>query len=260
MQQNPLTANAGGTPAGHERQINRADGDDLEFGLSWDFYEGYMDAVDLDAQAVMFDSLGTVVDAAFYNQLSACGGSVTHSGDNKTGEGEGDDEKITIDVDTLPSNVETIVFVITAYSGGSFVQVESARAELRDLTGGGASTTLMSFSIGCHGDHTAFILAVMHKNLAGQWTMKEVGKPTQGKHFQDCMTDIRTEVDQYISDGVKAERVLSFDKVFTMHKNDTAALPPGNPAIIVGLGWTCPGSIDLDASIVAVDPASKKVG
>lgn len=232
--------------------ITRGDGDDLELALQWDFFEG-MDPVDLDAQAVMFDSIGNVVDAAFYNQLSACDGSVTHSGDNKTGEGEGDDEVIKIDLDTLPIIVETIIFVVTAYSGGTFAHVESANATLRDINSDGSKVPIVDISIGCHGDHTAIIMCAMHKNDNGQWFVMDLGTPTHGKNFQECITDIRAEVDKFLDEGLKDERVLSMDKTFTMHKDDSAILPEGCDCVIVGLGWTCPGSIDLDASIVCVD-------
>jgi tellurium resistance protein TerZ len=49
-----------------------------------------------------------------------CGGAVTHSGDNRTGDGDGDDEWVRINVDKLPSEVSVIMFVVNAYSGGSF--------------------------------------------------------------------------------------------------------------------------------------------
>jgi tellurium resistance protein TerZ len=90
--------------------------------------------VDLDLTAVLFDMTGTVVDACFYSQLDICGGAVKHSGDNKTGEGDGDDEVITLDLDALDGAIKVIMFVVTAHSGGSFKSVESAKWELRDLS------------------------------------------------------------------------------------------------------------------------------
>ena len=63
---------------------------------------------------------------AFYNNLTASNGAVIHSGDNKTGEGDGDDESIKINVDALPVDIKVIMFVVTAYSGGTFEHLETA--------------------------------------------------------------------------------------------------------------------------------------
>ena len=51
--------------------ITRGPGDDVELALSWDFFKG-MPKVDLDAQAVVFNDTGTMVDACYYQQLVAC--------------------------------------------------------------------------------------------------------------------------------------------------------------------------------------------
>ena len=88
--------------------------------------------MDLDAAAVLFDNLGQVKDAAFYKQLNIQNGAVLHSGDAKTGDSAGDDEFIQLNVDQLPPNISIITFVVTAYQEGTFRQVETARAELRN--------------------------------------------------------------------------------------------------------------------------------
>jgi stress response protein SCP2 len=80
--------------------VTRGPGHDVELGLAWDFKQGAQ-PTDLDASAVLFDSVGMIRDACFYNKMSAANGSVRHSGDNRTGEGAGDDEFIGIDLDSL---------------------------------------------------------------------------------------------------------------------------------------------------------------
>lgn len=78
--------------------VTRGPGHDVELGLAWDFDQNKTRA-DLDCAAVMFDNMGVIRDACFYNKMSACNGAVRHSGDNKTGQGEGDDEFIGLDLD-----------------------------------------------------------------------------------------------------------------------------------------------------------------
>ena len=88
--------------------------------------------MDLDAAAVLFDARGQIIDAAFYKQLSIENGAVTHSGDKHNGSGTGDDETIFVDMSKLVNEVKLIMFVVSAYSGGTFKNVQRAHASLRD--------------------------------------------------------------------------------------------------------------------------------
>eukprot|EP00639_Heterosigma_akashiwo_P025822 CAMPEP_0194702990 /NCGR_PEP_ID=MMETSP0295-20121207/27272_1 /TAXON_ID=39354 /ORGANISM="Heterosigma akashiwo, Strain CCMP2393" /LENGTH=346 /DNA_ID=CAMNT_0039597801 /DNA_START=272 /DNA_END=1308 /DNA_ORIENTATION=+ len=220
----------------------------IEFGLSWDFFDG-MDPVDLDAQAVCFDGTGKVVDCAFYNQLSACDGSVVHSGDNRTGEGEGDEEAITIDFDRLPKHVKAIAMVVTAYSGGTFQSVETAHAELREVATRGGRPVVATLALGCQGQHTAAIFAVLHQDGAGRWRASQVREATQGRHFQECLPALRQTVDRFLDPDLVGERVLSLERTFVMEKDDVAAVPAAFDEVRLGCGWETPNTdLDLDAS------------
>jgi tellurium resistance protein TerZ len=116
----------------------------------------------LDASAVLFDSVGVIKDACFYNKMSAANGSVRHSGDNRTGEGDGDDEFIGIDLDALSPDIKVIMFVITAYTeGGSFRNVKTARAQLRDVHSQVHKTVIADIMIAAHHDSTALILCAL---------------------------------------------------------------------------------------------------
>jgi stress response protein SCP2 len=73
--------------------------------------------------------MGVIKDACFYNKMSAANGMVRHSGDNRSGEGAGDDEFIGLDLDHLDPSIKVIMFVVTAYTeGGNFRNVKTARA------------------------------------------------------------------------------------------------------------------------------------
>ncbi|PMC11709.1 chemical-damaging agent resistance protein C, partial [Klebsiella aerogenes] len=69
-------------------------------------------------------------DFIFYNNLKSADGSVTHTGDNRTGEGDGDDESLIVKLDMIPANVAKIVFVVTIHDAQmrrqSFGQVSGA--------------------------------------------------------------------------------------------------------------------------------------
>ena len=88
-------------------------------GLGWDTnrYDGGQD-FDLDACVFLLGSNGKVLkdeDFIFYNNLSARNGAVVHTGDNRTGEGEGDDEAIIIDFSKIPAEIEKIAVTVTIF-------------------------------------------------------------------------------------------------------------------------------------------------
>lgn len=90
-----------------------------KIGLGWDVnrYDGGQD-FDLDACVFLLGANGKVLrdeDFIFYNNLSARDGAVVHKGDNRTGEGEGDDETIFIDFAKVPAEIEKIAVTVTIF-------------------------------------------------------------------------------------------------------------------------------------------------
>lgn len=85
-------------------------------GLGWDPRTTSGEAFDLDASALLISNTGKVRsndDFIFYNQLEAKDGSVVHLGDNRTGEGDGDDEQILINLDLVSSDVDRVIIVVS---------------------------------------------------------------------------------------------------------------------------------------------------
>jgi tellurium resistance protein TerD len=102
-------------------------------GLGWDVRTTMGADFDLDASALLVGSNGKVLSDShfvFYNNLASPDGSVQHTGDNLTGEGEGDDETINVELSTVPGEVEKIVFPVSIYDAParnqSFGQVRNA--------------------------------------------------------------------------------------------------------------------------------------
>lgn len=87
----------------------------FQIGLAWDFKKKE-EAIDLDASIIGLDADEKVVDQVWFQNLVGFGGAVRHSGDDRTGEGGGDDETITMDMDDLPGNVEKLAVCINSYS------------------------------------------------------------------------------------------------------------------------------------------------
>ncbi|MGW9054457.1 TerD family protein [[Kitasatospora] papulosa] len=102
-------------------------------GLGWDVRTTTGADHDLDASALLCTEVGKVVSDrhfVFYNNLNSPDGSVQHTGDNLTGEGEGDDESINVDLSSVPAEVSKIVFPVSIHDatarGQSFGQVRNA--------------------------------------------------------------------------------------------------------------------------------------
>ena len=109
-------------------------------GLGWDVnkYDGGFD-FDLDASAFLLGANGQTPDTdafVFYGNLKHSSGSVEHMGDNLTGEGDGDDEQIVVDLSAIPQNIEKIAFTVTIYEAEkrrqNFGQVANAYIRIVD--------------------------------------------------------------------------------------------------------------------------------
>lgn len=102
-------------------------------GLGWDVRTTDGQDYDLDASVFLLAENGKVrndLDFIFYNNLRSTDGSVEHTGDNRTGKGDGDDELIKIKLDKIPADVAKLVFVVTIHDATvrrqNFGQVEGA--------------------------------------------------------------------------------------------------------------------------------------
>lgn len=109
-------------------------------GLGWDTnkYTGRYN-FDLDASVFLVDKNEKVIedeDFIFYNNLSHPTGAVEHTGDNRTGEGDGDDEAIKVDLRAVPSDIEKIIVTVTIHDAKkraqNFGQVSNAYIRLVD--------------------------------------------------------------------------------------------------------------------------------
>jgi len=113
----------------------------VAFGLGWDTNESDTGVdFDLDASVFMINSLGKIPSEeyfVFYNNLKSPDGSIVHQGDNRTGEGDGDDETLEVDLSKINPTIEELVFVVTideaSSRGQNFGQVKNAFIRLYDI-------------------------------------------------------------------------------------------------------------------------------
>jgi tellurium resistance protein TerZ len=177
---------------GERVSLTKQDGRSLtqvRMGLGWDamkkrgFFGSRPQTIDLDASALLFDAHGHLVDQVWFKQLASADGSLRHTGDNLTGEGEGDDESIKVDLARVPDRVATIVFTVNSFTGQDFSQIENAFCRLIDET---RETEIARYDLSGSGRHTAQIMAKLTRE-AGGWSMTAIGAPATGRTFRDLL-------------------------------------------------------------------------
>ncbi|WP_318614395.1 TerD family protein [Sporosarcina sp. YIM B06819] len=154
-------------------------------GLGWDVnkYDGGQD-FDLDASVFLLDANGKVSggqDFVFYNNTTGANGAVVHSGDNLTGDGDGDDEQVKVAIKDIPANIEKISFAVTIHDAearnqnfgmvsNAFIRIvnEDSNAELIRYDLG------EDFSI-----ETAVVVGELYRHN-GEWKFSAVGSGYQG--------------------------------------------------------------------------------
>ena len=166
----------------------------VTMGLGWDAIKskGFLgfgsksEAVDLDASVVMFDEGNSPVDVIWFRQLRSKDGSVVHTGDNRTGAGDGDDEQINVDLNAVPATVKSLVFTVNSFTGQTFAQVENAYCRLIDANNG---QEVARFNLSVQGPHSAQIMAKVYRHN-GAWKMHAIGENGNGRTFDDLLPQI----------------------------------------------------------------------
>ncbi len=156
----------------------------MAVGLGWNPRATDGQAFDLDAVAFLVNESGKVradADFIFFNNLKSSDGSVEHTGDNRTGEGDGDDEIIKVDLTKVPADVSKVVFCAVIYEGQArnqnFGQVANAYIRIVN-TQSGAEVARYDLSEDSSTE-TAMIFGELYKNN-GEWKFRAVGQGFAG--------------------------------------------------------------------------------
>lgn len=156
----------------------------LIVGLGWDPRATDGAAFDLDGSAFLLKGDGKVrsdADFIFYNNLKSADGSITHLGDNTTGQGDGDDEQLSIDLALVPADVERVVVAVTIHDADArrqnFGQV--SKAYIRVLNADG-NKEIARFDLSEDGStETAMIFGEVYR-AGAEWKFKAVGQGFAG--------------------------------------------------------------------------------
>ena len=153
-------------------------------GLGWDARATDGADFDLDASAFLLaanDKVHGETDFIFYNQTRSPEGSVEHTGDNRTGEGDGDDEAVKINLAKVPADVQKIAITVTIHDaenrGQNFGQVQNAFIRVvNDQT----NVEIVRFDLNeDYSTETAMIFGELYRHN-GEWKFRAVGQGYNG--------------------------------------------------------------------------------
>ncbi len=164
-------------------------------GLGWDAVKkkGFLSSlfggggeIDLDASCVLFDQNRKLVDVVWFRQLKSRDGSIVHTGDNRTGSGEGDDEQIIVDLTAVPDTVASLMFVVNSFTGQTFEQVENAYVRLINSQN---NQEIARFDLSCQGPHTAQVMCKVYRH-GSEWKMQAIGENARGTTFDELLPEM----------------------------------------------------------------------
>ncbi len=154
-------------------------------GIGWDPANNE-DDVDLDASCILLDSDNDLLEIIDFSKLISKDSAIEHLGDNLTGDGDGDDEVINVDLGKLRQEANTLIFTITSFSGQSFTEIKNCSARLVNAE---SETEMCKFELDKIGDYTAVIMCKLSRQNGG-WEFKAIGKGAEGESADDLLDEI----------------------------------------------------------------------
>lgn len=167
-------------------------------GLGWDVVQpekkgimGFLGGakpvdVDLDASCILFDEQNNSVDAVWFRQLRSKDGSIQHTGDNRTGAGDGDDEQIIVNLAQVPANIKSLVFTVNSFTGQNFSQIANATVRLVNAAN---NSEVARFNLSGLGNYNAQIMAKVYRH-GGEWKLHAIGEIANGRTFNELLPAI----------------------------------------------------------------------
>ena len=149
--------------------------------------------IDCDAFAVAVDKAGKVIDTLYFGKKNLFHDSLVHSGDNLTGEGEGDDEQIVVKLNELPSNVERIIVAVNIYKGRErgqrFGNIENAFIHIVNTDG---NKEMCKYELSDNSEYADVVTVHFGDLLRSDngWSFNAVGEPSRANSISEFVQSI----------------------------------------------------------------------
>lgn len=147
-------------------------------GLGWDPIKSLFGGnMDIDASVICIDENGKKEDVVYYGNLTHRSGAIRHTGDNLTGDGDGDDEQIIIELDKIPTKISRLAIIINIYSAYSrnqhFGKVRNCFIHATDMD---SHKELVRYDVDGNFDKMTGIFVADIYRYNGEWKFKAVGE------------------------------------------------------------------------------------
>ena len=156
-------------------------------------------AVDLDASVGTFDSSKKLDQVVYFATLKAYNGAISHSGDDRTGDMDGDDgldnEIITIKMNNLPKTVDNVAVVLNSFQGNDFKTIPFASIRLYEGTPSRVDNVIASYNIANDpkfNGSVSMVLGILYRHNDG-WKFRAVGEPTADKKLEGTLQTVAAQ-------------------------------------------------------------------
>lgn len=172
-------------------------------GVNWGaiekkgFFSTKKEAVDLDASCAVYDENKNKVDVVSFRQLKSNDQAIRHSGDDLTGDLNGDDgfdnEVITVDFSRLNPSVNHVAFFINSFRGQDFKDIPFASIRIYEGTPTRVNEVFAKYDIAndaTFAGSVSMVLGVFYKRN-GEWKFNAIGEPTRDKKLEETVLTIQ---------------------------------------------------------------------
>ena len=155
------------------------------------------EAVDLDASCAEFDAEGNIIDRVWFRHLKSNDGAIKHSGDDRTGDTDGDDgldnEVITVDLTKLNPKTEKIAFVLNSFQQQDFKTIPFASIRIYEGTPTVVKEVFATYDVAndpTFASNVSMVMGVFYKRN-GEWKFNAIGEPTKDLDFESTLKTVK---------------------------------------------------------------------
>lgn len=190
---------------GQRINLQKSNGTTLQqicVGINWGaitkkgFFGTSKEAVDLDASCALFDANKNRIDVVYFGNLRSKDGAVKHSGDDLTGDMEGDDgldnEIVTLDFSKLNPNTAYVAFVLNSFKGQDFKTIPFASIRIYEGTPTRVNEVFAKYDIANNpsfAGHVSMVMGVFYKKN-NEWKFNALGEPTKDNRLEETLLTV----------------------------------------------------------------------
>lgn len=195
---------------GQKINLEKDNGEKLShicLGLNWGaiekkgFFGTSKESVDLDGSCAMFDENKNLLEVIYFGNLKSKNSSVLHSGDDLSGDTDGDDgldnEILSVDLAKVDSNVDQIVFILNSFQGHDFSNIPFARIRIFEGDFDKIENVVATYDIAQDSKFEGFVSMIMGKlyRRNDEWKFSAIGEPTMDSKLQESIATVK---DRYL--------------------------------------------------------------